>query len=106
MASFAALTSFATSRASHIDLIRTAVSDIATMASSQAKHLDGFKATIREIDLSTQQTAAMAEESEAARQSMQSDALISQFDFGETERRQESTEVRSHQAQARLILQS
>lgn len=74
--------------ASHIDLIKRVVSDIATTAVSQAEHLDGFRATIREIDVSTQQTAAMAEQFKAACQSMESEAahllqLIKQFDFSE-----------------------
>ncbi len=74
--------------ASHIDLIRTVVSDIATTATGQAKHLDDFKTTVHEIDVSTQQTAAMAEESKAACHSMEGEAaylleLISQFELGE-----------------------
>lgn len=77
--------------ATHIDLIRTVVSNIATAATSQAKHLEGFKSTIREIDVSTQQTAAMAEESKAACESMENEAahllqLISKFEFREIER--------------------
>ncbi|WP_051252106.1 methyl-accepting chemotaxis protein [Rhizobium etli] len=74
--------------ATHIDLIRTVVSNIAAAATSQAKHLEGFKSTIREIDVSTQETAAMAEESKAACQSMEFEAahlvqLISKFQFGD-----------------------
>ncbi|WP_349963206.1 methyl-accepting chemotaxis protein [Rhizobium sp. ZPR3] len=74
--------------AGHIDRIRDVVSNIASTAANQARHLGEFKSTIREIDLSTQQTAAMAEESKAACMSLEDEAahllhLISKFELGE-----------------------
>ncbi|WFU11784.1 HAMP domain-containing methyl-accepting chemotaxis protein (plasmid) [Rhizobium sp. CB3090] len=74
--------------ASQIDLIRSVVSNIASTASNQATHLGEFSSTIREIDLSTQQTAALAEESTAACKTLASEAthllhLISQFELSD-----------------------
>ncbi|MCJ9670345.1 MULTISPECIES: methyl-accepting chemotaxis protein [unclassified Neorhizobium] len=74
--------------AEHVNLIRTVVSNIASTAKSQARHLDDFKTTIKEIDISTQQTAVIAEESKAACQSMEAEAarllqLISKFALGQ-----------------------
>ncbi|WFU05479.1 HAMP domain-containing methyl-accepting chemotaxis protein (plasmid) [Rhizobium sp. CB3171] len=74
--------------AGQIDLIKSVVSNIASTASNQATHLGAFGATIKEIDMSTQQTAAMAEESTAACRSLAEEAthllhLISQFDLDE-----------------------
>lgn len=73
--------------AARVDLIRTTVSNIAATATSQAKHLSEFQTTIAEIDQSTQQTAAMAEESDAACRSLNAEAqhlleLIQQFELG------------------------
>lgn len=73
--------------ASQIDVIRSVVSDIVSSASNQATHLGEFSSTIREIDLSTQQTAAMAEESTAACRVLAGEAthllhLIGQFELG------------------------
>ncbi|MDQ0563054.1 methyl-accepting chemotaxis protein [Rhizobium mesoamericanum] len=71
----------------HIELIRNVVSNIASTAADQARHISEFKSTIREIDLSTQQTGAIAEESKAA-YSLEHEAahllnLISNFDLGD-----------------------
>ena len=60
--------------ASQITHIKKVVSNIAATASDQAKHLATIGNTIGEIDQSTQQTAAMAEESTAACHSLDTEA--------------------------------
>ncbi|PWE53717.1 methyl-accepting chemotaxis protein [Metarhizobium album] len=60
--------------ASQITHIKSVVSNIAATASDQARHLATIGTTIGEIDQSTQQTAAMAEESTAACHSLDTEA--------------------------------
>ena len=60
--------------ASQITHIKKVVSNIAAAASDQARHLTTIGNTIGEIDQSTQQTAAMAEESTAACHSLDTEA--------------------------------
>jgi len=60
--------------ADQITDIKSVVSNIAATASDQARHLATIGATIGEIDRSTQQTAALAQESSAACHSLEAEA--------------------------------